>query len=299
MSGDTRVTIPSLARYLSRALVDFVYPPHCAACGTWLELAEDLLCPQCWRELETVGGRRCRRCGCPIGDATKTVAPNSSEADDAAGASAPHRETGYRKALSAPTPAAATAVGTCPNCRSWDPALERVLVWRPFDGVMQEAIHALKFNRNQRLGWELGRRLGASPRFHSSLAAIDMLVPVPLHPARQRERGYNQSLCIASGLAEAAGKPLRPGLVRRCRATRQQAKLDADERAQNLTGAFEAVEEVPGGIRIGLVDDVVTTGATLASCCKALEKREIASVWGVALASPYSRLSKQTFPGKL
>lgn len=75
MSGDTRVTIPSLARYLSRALVDFVYPPHCAACGTWLELAEDLLCPQCWRELETVGGRRCRRCGCPIGDVTKTVAP--------------------------------------------------------------------------------------------------------------------------------------------------------------------------------------------------------------------------------
>ena len=268
MSGDTRVTIASLARYLSRALVDFVYPPHCAACGTWLELAEDLLCPQCWRELETVGGRRCRRCGCPIGDATKTVAPNSSEADDAAGASAPHRQTGYRKALSAPTPAAATAVGTCPNCRSWDPALERVLVWRPFEGVMQEAIHALKFNRNQRLGWELGRRMGASPRFHSRLA-------------------------------EAAGKPLRPGLVRRCRATRQQAKLDADERAQNLTGAFEADEDVPGGIRIGLVDDVVTTGATLASCCKALEKREIASVWGVALASPYSRLSKQTFPGKL
>ena len=63
--------------------------------------------------------------------------------------------------------------------------------------------------------------------------------------------------------------------------------------------AFLADEDVPGGIRIGLVDDVVTTGATLASCCKALEKRVNASVWGVALASPYPRSSEQTFPGKL
>lgn len=169
-------------------------------------------------------------------------------------------------------------------------------MWVPFEGVMQEAVHALKFRRHQKLGRELGRRLGESPQLHSSLAAIDLLVPVPLHPARQRERGYNQSLCIATGLAEVAGVPLRPGLLRRCRATRQQARLDADERALNLAEAFEAVGDLPRGARVGLVDDVVTTGATLASCCKALKEKEIASVWGVALASPYPR-STETPPG--
>jgi ComF family protein len=153
---------------------------------------------------------------------------------------------------------------------------------------MQQAIHALKFDRNQRLGRELGRRLGRACWLQAELADIDLLVPVPLHPARQRERGYNQSLCIAAGLAEAIGKPVRPGLVRRRRATRQQARLDAAERASNLADAFETVGDVPSGIRLGLVDDVVTTGATLASCCKVLERRGV-SVLGVALASPYPR----------
>ena len=98
------------------------------------------------------------------------------------------------------------------------------------------------------------------------LASIDYLLPVPLHPARLRERGYNQSLEIASGLAVALGVPMCNGLLHRRKNTRQQVLSSAEERGDNLRGAFSQVGQLPVGARIGLVDNVLTTGATLQAC---------------------------------
>ena len=96
----------------------------------------------------------------------------------------------------------------CPQCRNWPPAIERALVLGPFAGVLREAVHAIKFAGHRRLAVELGRRLAVLPEFEQ-FDGIDLLVPVPLHPARQRERGFNQSLLIARGIAAASGKPVR------------------------------------------------------------------------------------------
>ena len=157
-----------------------------------------------------------------------------------------------------------------------------------FDGALQEAVHAVKFRRQQRLGRVLGRCFGRMADFQGSFDQIDVLLPVPLHPSRQRERGYNQSELIARGLSEAlGGRPVRTDLVRRRRATVQQATLDAEKRHENLRDAFEVAGELPSNTRVGLVDDVVTTAATLAWCAHSLVEGGALSVWGIALGSPF------------
>ena len=110
------------------------------------------------------------------------------------------------------------------------------------------------------------------------LASIDYLLPVPFHPARLRERGYNQSLEIASGLAVALAVPMCNGLLHRRKNTRQQALLSAEERGDNLRGAFSQVGQLPVGARVGLVDDVLTTGATLLTCAQALQTYRLSSI---------------------
>ena len=174
----------------------------------------------------------------------------------------------------------------CHNCDTWEPAFARLLILGPFEGVMQDAIHAVKFGNRPGLGREMGRRLAACPDFARDWSSIQALIPVPLHPTRQRERGYNQSLHIARGLADVLGRPVCSDLLRRRRATRQQARLEADERQENLRNAFEVAAEIPLGC-LGVVDDVATTGATLNACAEALLEAGVDSVWGLALASPF------------
>jgi ComF family protein len=161
------------------------------------------------------------------------------------------------------------------------------VVLSPFAGAVQEAIHAVKFRQQPALGCELGRRFARATGLAAILREVDLLIPVPLHPARRRERGYNQSLHIATGLAEVLGLPVCPQLLRRRRPTRQQTRLDAEERRRNLRGAFEVTAELPAHTCIGVVDDVVTTAATLAACAQALEQAGARRVWGVALACPF------------
>lgn len=173
----------------------------------------------------------------------------------------------------------------CLNCATWEPDFERAVVLGRFAGPMQQAIHALKFKHHRELGIELGCRMGELLR--DALEPVDLLVPVPLHPARQRERGYNQSLCIARGLAAALGVGVEDEVVQRRVNTRQQALLDAGQRRENLRDSFCCAKPLPEHGCIGLVDDVLTTGATLDACALALFAGGARRVWAVALASPF------------
>lgn len=158
-------------------------------------------------------------------------------------------------------------------------AFEKVVALGPFTGVLQQAIYALKFRNQVRLGRALGERMGQC--LAEQLAPVNCLVPVPLHPARLRERGFNQSAEIAAGLGAALGVPVCPQLVRRRRNTRQQALLSAEERRANLCGAFARLASPPASARIGIVDDVWTTGETMAACAQAVGGDR---VWAVVLA---------------
>ena len=110
----------------------------------------------------------------------------------------------------------------------------------------------------------------------------DVVVPIPLSAARQRRRGFNQSELVAERLAEAVGRPLRLDLLERARETEAQATLDAEQRQQNVRGAFSAREV--GGLRVLLVDDVTTTGATLHEAAGALRAAGATHVFGLAIA---------------
>src|SRR5205823_1833243 len=115
--------------------------------------------------------------------------------------------------------------------------------------------------------------------------AVDALVPVPLDAARVRERGYNQAALLAAPVAAALDVPLAPTWLRRTRPTRPQVGLSARERRVNVRGAFTCPEPAAvAGQRVLVVDDVMTTGATLEACAEALVAAGAAGVWGLIVA---------------
>lgn len=149
------------------------------------------------------------------------------------------------------------------------PVGRAVALWT-FDpgGTVRRVQHALKYGGRPSLGLGLGRILGAAAR--AAGCAPEAVVPVPLSRLRTLERGYNQSEAIAEGVAEALGVPAAPLLVRQ-RATLAQATLSAAARRRNVDGAFAlAPGALVEGVRVLLVDDVLTTGATLAAAARPL-----------------------------
>jgi len=148
-------------------------------------------------------------------------------------------------------------------------------------GTLQVLLHALKYRGLGAVGHELGH---AAARSLSLPPAC--FVPVPLHPARQRARGYNQARCIAEGMAAAAGgEVVEEGAVVRVRKTRTQTGFDLLRRAENLREAFALVEpEAFRGRHLCLVDDVMTTGATLFELARCLRQADPASITLATLA---------------
>lgn len=150
-------------------------------------------------------------------------------------------------------------------------------------GPLRDALHRAKYGADPVASARLGALL--PPFLSSSLREpVDLVAPVPLHPSRLRERGFNQAAQLASALRGLA--PVRASLLERTRPTRPQVGLRKRERERNVAGAFVARSAAElRGARVLLVDDVVTTGATLRALESALLDAGAARVWSVALAS--------------
>jgi len=172
------------------------------------------------------------------------------------------------------TPLAADGL-LCDGCSPGEPCiLDRlpdgttVVATARYDGAIAEVIRRFKYETRPDAGRWLGERIAAALRQAAPFEPT-LLVPVPLHPKRLAERGYNQSALLAASAARALGCPSRPLALARVRDTAQQASLSRDRRLDNLTNAFVARGSLQGA-RVVLVDDVVTTGATAHACVSAL-----------------------------
>jgi ComF family protein len=172
-------------------------------------------------------------------------------------------------------------VFTCMPCRAKRPLL-RVRAFGRYDGRLREAIHALKYGKHLALADPLGTALAHVVSGDPVLRTADVLVPVPLHPGRWSERGFNQAEELGRVAARRTGIPFRR-LVVRMRPTVPQTELDEEERRRNVRGAF-AVSGTAAGLRVLLVDDVVTTGSTLRECARALRRAGARDVYAAVVA---------------
>jgi ComF family protein len=213
-----------------------VFPSRCPHCQSFVEHpTRGPLCSGCWETLPRHRGELCA-CGVPL--------------------------------------AGAVPDGFCGRCRRGLSLFRSGFSLGPYEGGLRAVIHELKFHGRRRVAERLAERIAAAPGSTGVLTAEAVLVPVPLHPRRRRERGFNQSELLARALARRCPflTVAADALVRR-KETPPQTGLSAAARRSNVAGAFAVRRRsrVDGRVVV-LVDDVVTTGATARACARALRE---------------------------
>jgi ComF family protein len=245
--------VARLAASLLGSLVDFIFPPFCAACHRRLAGSErGAICEGCWQLVDHWPPGACQRCGAALEPEAKPR--------------------------------------LCPNCRidQWPCSDARAV--GPFSGTVAEAIHLLKYSdhRNvaRRLAGMMSESIGGDPGYRSA----DLVLAVPLHPARRRERGFNQAQLLADGLSRQLAIPTDEVAVARKRNTGTQTRLNRQERLENVKEIFKVNKPaLVQGRTIILIDDVLTTGATIGSCGRSLLAAGASEVLALtAAAAPLS-----------
>ncbi len=222
-----------------RAAVDLLFPPVCLVCGA-AGGRHPSLCGACWRSIRRLAPPWCALCGRPFW----VLDPGVVAAGDG-------------------------AIDRCGACRRRRPGFTYGRSAAVYEGAVREAVHALKFSGKSALAAPLGDLL-LETCARGLPVAPDLVVPVPLHPARERERGFNQAALLARRVARSLGIALDTRALRRLRPTRAQAELSGAERRANVRGAFAARARANlAGRHVLLVDDVLTTGATITACARA------------------------------
>jgi ComF family protein len=178
-----------------------------------------------------------------------------------------------------PSPAAAV----CGSCLNRPPRFDATLaLWR-YEFPCDQLVQALKYRARLALAGFFARSLASRP-----LPEVDLIVPMPLHPKRLAERGFNQALEIARGLARRLDRPIEPRGVRRVKHTLPQTELPYEERAKNVRGAFLCDLDLSGK-SVAVVDDVMTTGATLDELARTLKRAGATRVENFVIARTVPR----------
>src|SRR5271167_131969 len=234
------------------AVVSVFFPAGCRICDKLLVRASRVpLCEECLDSFEAPAEKKCQVCGQALGWLTQREGEPL----------------------------------VCRACQQKTYAFERARSYGIYDGSLVRAILLLKWERVEPLGAWFAGRLSEMVRQESGLLAADIVVPVPLHRDRERQRGYNQAALISKPLAVKLGLPHKAVLLMRTRPRPDKQVLSLEERWESVRGAFATR---PGSQvdnkRVLLVDDVMTTGATLDACARALLESGAKSVLGLTVA---------------
>ena len=221
------------------------FPRRCPVCHGIVAPGGGLVCPECKKRLSYVTGPACMKCGKEL-----------------------HSETGEY----------------CLDCRRKEFHYRWGVALLNYDETARGSIAAFKYkNRREYADFyaeEILRRYGKRLRG----VKADALIPVPVHPARRRQRGFNQAEVLARRLSPALGVPVRTDLLARVRKTAPQKNLDNRERLSNLSRAFKARRSGSPVRTAILVDDIYTTGSTIEACTRALAQIGVETVYFVTIA---------------
>ncbi len=233
-------------------MASLVFPAPCRVCERILQTASRIpICRECLASLKPLGGPLCRQCGRPFVSAWAGLAMHP----------------------------------LCRICRRNIYSFTYARSYGVYDEAMVSAVTLLKYHAIAPLGEWFAARLAEIVARHPESFAADVVVPVPLHATRLRERGYNQAELIARPLARRLGLAYRSYLLMRTKPRPDKLKLTRQERWRTVRGAYA----IRAGARVDklhvlLVDDVLTTGATLDACAKALLSAGAARVVGLTVA---------------
>jgi ComF family protein len=240
------------ARTLALDVEALALPHACLGCQRRLAAEEEAeaCCAVCRHRMRRIAPPVCERCGQPLDRWSAQWAGET-----------PH----------------------CEFCAVWPAELAWAVsaVWLE-DGPAKRLVHALKYGGWQIAATPMAAVMAAAPG--QGMRRLDALVPVPLGRTRRRERGYNQAAVLAIALGARLGVPVLDTVLRRTRDTRTQTRLAPAGRWSNVSGAFDAAGAPLGGMHVALVDDVVTTGATLGAAARALAALRPASIGAATFA---------------
>jgi len=236
-----------LARFV-HALVDFVLPPRCLICGRWLSSSrEGRLCVPCTALFAGAGSPLCPRCGALFAS----------------------REGGDH---------------LCGRCLRQRLFFDAARTLSRYEGSVRETVHRLKYRGHTMLAGPLGKLMADRGRVLLPADGCDLIVPVPLHVRRLRERGYNQSALLARSIGSRWGVRVDSVSLCKTRWTPPQTALTVSARRVNLRGAFSWRGAPLRGARVVLVDDVATSGSTMNECARVLKQAGAARVDVLTLA---------------
>ena len=229
------------------ALASLFYPATCVVCAVTIERSE-YLCADCQSRAARIVAPFCAKCSEP-----------------------------FRGAI--------TQTFSCANCEHRVLHFECAVAAYRSRGLVRKLVHEFKYSKQRHLRYPVAgwlRETLRDPRLHGR--HFDVIVPVPLHPARERERGLNQAMLLAELLAASTTVPLN-AILERTRYTTTQTAYDRAERMENLHGAFRLRKKQDvRDLRVLLIDDVLTTGSTLSECARVLRAAGAVSVHAATAA---------------
>lgn len=234
---------------LLKSLLDILFPPLCHVCKTFIPDAGGLhVCPRCLDDMGTITSPLCTLCGIPF------ATENGSD----------HH---------------------CGDCITAPPPYDAARAAGVFNGPLKELIHRFKYDHKVHLRRPLGLYTARSLAAFAAECRADLILPVPLHKKRLAQRAFNQAVLLGEVLSQEWHISLDRNNLRRTRWTAPQVGLPAQDRARNVRGAFEVHNpEAIKGKRVILIDDVFTTGSTVAECARVIRGAGGAAVFVVTVA---------------
>jgi ComF family protein len=226
-----------IVQTIINAFIDFIWPPKCLICGISLENGKMIVCGECEKNIILFSPPFCSHCGKPLfysGDISER---------------------------------------SCALCKEKKDHFDRVFIIGSYESSLKEAVHQFKYSKKIQLREYFSVLINDYIEKNNVLDKVDVIIPVPLFSTKKRERGFNQSELLAKEISKEWDLPLSTENLYRARYTDPQYNLDYIQREKNIKGAFRLKDKnIIEGKRVLLIDDIITTGATVNECSRILKK---------------------------